>query len=484
MTNFVEAGKAAESLTDDGLRKAANFGHPIVPPIVALTEITRRKDMRQRYNKARNKMPEATIKDQILGENPLDGGVMSNVPQMPQQMPQQMASRSPMPQPPMQPPMNPQMMAQRPPVSSQMRPQGMMPQMASTGAVVRANQGMPIDYMGDLERLNREIMESRERVGLSNEYLRPSDENIRPSEILNPLGTGEGIRPSETVNPLGTGEGVEPYLNPSDQGIGKGNAVIEDALKFNPSSVDELFRGERGMEGDAGLFDPDSKTLREQIYGGEQKFTSAKPNQQIITSITPNDPPPKPVTGVADPYTKDILQAAKAEAFQLTDEDIAAFTPSKDDILSGFLMNYGASLAGGDHAGGLKKGIASVAKDRKLIRSGSQLKALANIKAKQAQATARVDALYKAGSLDINELTANVSNNVEKGRLIRAYSEDIRRVLSDRQEMERLRNSSDPDEQARYKKIMEQAAEVRELMSIMANRNLQTISQGGIVSVI
>ena len=56
MTNFVEAGKAAESLTDDGLKQAANFGHPMVPPIVALTEITRRKEMRERYQKARNKM--------------------------------------------------------------------------------------------------------------------------------------------------------------------------------------------------------------------------------------------------------------------------------------------------------------------------------------------------------------------------------------------------------------------------------------------
>ena len=94
MTNFVEAGKAAESLTDDGLKQAANFGHPMVPPIVALTEITRRKEMRERYQKARNKMPDATIKDQILGASPLDGGVMSNVPQA------QMAARPPMPRAP------------------------------------------------------------------------------------------------------------------------------------------------------------------------------------------------------------------------------------------------------------------------------------------------------------------------------------------------------------------------------------------------
>lgn len=437
--NLVEADEIARNLPDMDLRKAASFGHAMVPPIVALGEITRRREMRDRYQKALNNVPEATIKDQILKANPLDMGVMANVPQR--------------------------------------------TQMASTGAVVKANQGMPVNYMGDMERLYRELYESRERAGLSNEYIAPLVENIRPSETVNPLGTGEGIRPSEIVNPLGTGEGVEAYLNPSDQGIGRGNAVIEDALKFNPSSVDELFRGERGMEGDAGLFDPDSKTLREQIYGDNFVPVSTPAIKRV--DVTAEDPPASPVIkkGVADPYTKEILEAAKAEAFKLTDEDIAAFTPDKDDILSGFLMNYGASLAGGDHAGGLKKGIASVAKDRKAIRSGSQLKALANMKAEQAQATAKVDALYKAGSLDINELTANVSNNVEKGRLIRAYGDLITKTLSDRQEMDRLRNSSIPSEKEQYNTIMRQAAEVRKLMSIMANRNLQTISQGGIVSI-
>jgi len=477
--NLVEADEIVKGLPDDALRKAAQFGHQMVPPVVALHEITRRKDMRQRYEKARNKMPDATIKDQILGANPLDGGVMSNVPQISQQNGSQNAYAST----PYQPPINSQMMDQRPPVSSQMRPQGMMPQMASTGAVVRANQGMPIDYMGDMERLSREMAESRERAGLSNEYLRPSDENIRPSEILNLLGTGEGIRPSEILSPLGTGE-VEPYLNPSDQGIGKGNAVIEDALKFNPSSVDELFLGERGMEGDAGLFDPDWKTPREQLYGGETILASTAGNDGWSAEkvdVTPDNPPAKPAIekGVADPYTKEILQAAKAEAFQLTDEDIAAFTPSKDDILSGFLMNYGASLAGGDHAGGLKKGIASVAEDKKSTRSANQLKTLANMKAKQAQATAKVDALYKAGSLDISELTANVSSEVEQGRLLRAYSDAIYRTMTDRQYMTDLK-LKDPN---KHKKILEEAENIRRLMSILANRNVLGVSHGGIASI-
>lgn len=444
--NLVEADEIAKNLPDIDLRKAASFGNVMVPPIVALGEITRRKEMRDRYQKARNNRPEATIKDQILKANPLDMGVMANVPQR--------------------------------------------TQMASTGAVVRAsngqridfNQGTPVDtiggrlvdFRGEMQRLAEEremyerIAKSRAKLGYSNEYL--GEENI--DQLV-----GDNIPYKDFVEK----REEEAYLNPSDQGIGTGNALQEDAENFMlnkmPSGYSEL-RG-RGI-------DPDSKTLLEQYYGDDLVLASAKPSQNIITSITPNDPPPKPVIkkGVADPYTKEILEAAKAEAFKLTDEDIAAFTPDKDDILSGFLMNYGASLAGGDHAGGLKKGIASVAKDRKAIRAGSQLKALANMKAEQAQATAKVDALYKAGSLDINELTANVSNNVEKGRLIRAYGDLITKTLSDRQEMDRLRNSSIPSEKEQYNTIMRQAAEVRKLMSIMANRNLQTISQGGIVSVI
>ena len=246
----------------------------MVPPIVALGEITRRKEMRDRYQKARNNMPEATIKDQILGANPLDMGVMANVPQRSPQM----ASRPPMPQPPM----NPQMMAQMPPMPPQMPPQGMMPQMASTGAVVRAsngqridfNQGTPVDtiggrlvdFRGDMQRLAEEremyerIAKSRAKLGYSNEYL--GEENI--DQLV-----GDNIPYKDFVEK----REEEAYLNPSDQGIGTGNALQEDAENFMlnkmPSGYSEL-RG-RGI-------DPDSKTLLEQYYGDNLVLASA-PNK-------------------------------------------------------------------------------------------------------------------------------------------------------------------------------------------------------------
>ena len=520
--NLVEADEIVKGLPDDALRKAAQFGHQMVPPVVALHEITRRKDMRQRYEKARNKMPDATIKDQILGANPLDGGVMSNVPQMPQQM----AARPPMPQPPMQPPMNPQMMAQRPPMPPQMPPQGMMPQMASTGAVVRAsngqridfNQGTPVDtvngrsvdFRGEMQRLaeEREMLEriarNRSKFGYSNEYL--GEENI--DQLV-----GDNIPYKDFV----AKQDEEAFLNPSDQGIGTGNAIREDAENFIinqiPSGYGELSNG--------GI-DPDWKTPREQYYGdntipvstagnagwsieetseltdlgytgetieSDKPFPGSKlnPDTGLYEKFIPAEDTEADADGNAileeAPSARqerdELLTLAREKAFELSDDDIAAFRPSRDDILADFLMKYGAELAGGDHAEGLRQGVAAVGARKKEARSADQLQMLTNLKLKQQHKTGLLDSLYKAGSLDLSELTANVQNEVEMGRTLRALVDAYQHLGNDSTWISSLNNS---DLKAFYderRRAFQRLASHDEMM----RARLAKRSTGGIASV-
>ena len=435
MTNFVEAGKAAESLTDDGLKQAANFGHPMVPPIVALTEITRRKEMRERYQKARNKMPDATIKDQILGANPLDGGVMSNVPQA------QMAARPPMPQPPMQPPMNPQMMAQRPPMPPQMPPQGMMPQMASTGAVVRAsngqridfNEGTPVDtidgrlvdFRGEMQRLAEEremwerIARTRSERGYSNEYL--GEENI--DQLV-----GDNILWKDFVKK----QDEEAFLNPSNQGLPIGNAVREDGAKFTDQDayksasdlrVDEMPTGYGELGG--GGIDPNWKTMYEKVYGGEQILTSVPAIKRVDVEKDNNKTNDNMSLTPVEDLTKDIRSDLRKD-MTAEELDLSELYPSKDEVLSDFLMNYGAKLAGGDHAGGLESGIAAVSGRKKERRALQQAEKIANLKSRQDMQKQSSDNLYRSGDLAIRQAMATTNTLEERGRALRAVLEDRR----------------------------------------------------------
>jgi len=442
--NLVEADEIARNLPDMDLRKAASFGHAMVPPIVALGEITRRKEMRDRYQKARNNMPEATIKDQILGANPLDMGVMANVPQRSPQM----ASRPPMPQPPM----NPQMMAQMPPMPPQMppqmSPQGMMPQMASTGAVVKASQGMPVftydrgslgDIADELQRkassLSLEELNNPDSVFENPSYdpdgsIRAAAEASQQSNVVTQdlgaslakeIGKGRGIEvktdnlPVVNENKSSTEKAVNAHINTADMGINKGNALMEDA----------------------------------------QNYPSARQER------------------------KEMLELAREEAFKLSDDDIAAFKPSKDDILSDFLMKYGAELAGGDHAEGLRKGVAAVGARKKEARSADQLQMLTNLKLKQKNKTNLLDSLYKAGSLDISELSATMTNEVEMGRTLRALVDAYQHLGNDSTWISSLDDDALKDFYDERKRAFQRLAKHDEMM----RKRLYGRSTGGIASI-
>jgi len=175
----------------------------------------------------------------------------------------------------------------------------------------------------------------------------------------------------------------------------------------------------------------------------------------------------------------ELLTLAREKAFELSDDDIAAFRPSRDDILADFLMKYGAELAGGDHAEGLRQGVAAVGARKKEARSADQLQMLTNLKLKQQHKTGLLDSLYKAGSLDLSELTANVQNEVEMGRTLRALVDAYQHLGNDSSWISSLL----PDEKKEFYDQRIRAFKRLETHDAMMRARLAKRSTGGIASV-
>lgn len=125
--NILEMEDMVKGLPDQVLRQYAQFPDPQIPQFLALSEVQRREDMRQRFQSQQQGM-EPTVKDQIL-----QGGIASAMPQGAPPMDQGMA-------PPMAPPMAPQA-----PMGPEMGPPqgpvmayrgGMMPYSMAEGGIV------------------------------------------------------------------------------------------------------------------------------------------------------------------------------------------------------------------------------------------------------------------------------------------------------------------------------------------------------------
>lgn len=88
--NIIEAEDVVKGLPDRELFQEAQYPSGRIPQFLAVSEVQRRQDMRQRFQ-AQQQQPQQTVKDQIL-----QGAMGGGQPQMPQMPPQQ----PPMPQAP------------------------------------------------------------------------------------------------------------------------------------------------------------------------------------------------------------------------------------------------------------------------------------------------------------------------------------------------------------------------------------------------
>ena len=134
--NILEAEDLIKGVPDNVLFQYAQNPPPQIPQFLAISEVQRRQEMRQRFTAQQQKQQQPTVKDQIL-----QGGIASAAPPM-----------GPPTAPPMGQPMPPQMPPQAPPMAAGQRP----PMMSAGGIVpgpVRMQEGRTVPTLSPEEFL-------------------------------------------------------------------------------------------------------------------------------------------------------------------------------------------------------------------------------------------------------------------------------------------------------------------------------------------
>jgi hypothetical protein len=210
--NILEAEDLIKGIPDNVLFQYAQNPPPQIPQFLAISEVQRRQDMRQRFTAQQQKQQQPTVKDQIL-----QGGIASAAPPM-----------GPPSAPPMGQPMAPQMPPQAPPMAAGQRP----PMMSAGGIVpgpVRMQEGRTVPTLSPDEflRLSRP-------GGAKYQFGRAAAPSAAPvaAPVAAPQNQAQGIMAliPEIMN------SVQPYMG----GGGGGNAALLEAGRpsredsFNP----------------------------------------------------------------------------------------------------------------------------------------------------------------------------------------------------------------------------------------------------------
>jgi len=221
--NIIDTEDMIKGLPDAALQKEAQNPSGQAPQFLVVSEIKRRKDMRERY--AQNQQSQGTVKDQLLGMAP------------PAPQPQMASMGQPQGRP--MPPMGGQMPMGQPPMQQPAPPMGMY-----SGGVVRMAEGLTVPQTREEQlaflagKSPEEILATAAQLGLNPNALIGAgildesqlEANIQPSSedavmagynaLINPTRVGsyiEGLTESE-YNPLdrftqGVSTDFEP-LNP------------------------------------------------------------------------------------------------------------------------------------------------------------------------------------------------------------------------------------------------------------------------------
>lgn len=198
--NIIEAEDLVKGLPDQALFQEAQFPSGRIPQYLAVSEVQRRQDMRQRFQAAQQEQ-QPSVKDQIL-----QGGIgstgmapeMSSMPPMAPQMPPQGGPMPPQMPPQMPPPMG---MAMGGIVSRRMNTGGLTP-----GGIVRMQIGRTIpDLIKELK--NAERSGNRNAIAAIRGQLEAAGAPI--SSVINQLVSSE----APPVAPPGADSGAEIYSN-------------------------------------------------------------------------------------------------------------------------------------------------------------------------------------------------------------------------------------------------------------------------------
>ena len=244
--NILEAEDMVKGLPDQVLFQYAQNPPPNIPQYLAVSEVQRRQDMRQRFQAQQQGM-EPTVKDQVL-----QGGIASAGGMPPEGMPME----APM-EPPMGPPQGPpQGMPQGMPMSrggiTRMAGGGLTP-----GGIVYMQQGGTLlsgsaDPIAELERVKREAL-AKGDIGTAQAAEFQLNQFRNEQQSLNPVSTlstqellsiPESLRSSEQTKQINQAYpgymSMVPGMLPSIQGMLKAPAEFDEAAyirAFQPSSA-------------------------------------------------------------------------------------------------------------------------------------------------------------------------------------------------------------------------------------------------------
>ena len=361
--NILQQEDLIKGAPDEVLFQEAQSPSGQVPQYLVVSEIQRRKDMRQRFA-AEEEQPQQTVADQIVAE--------AAAPQQQQMSPQAPVGAMPpqMPPPQMPPPqMPPEMMA------AQMPPAAPPPQMMSDGgvvpnAIIEDAAKFNAESLYDVDPMQRAAMASATDMGIPRVLDGKRSESplvLRWKEAIAQAKQGAtlgdfGIRDGSITGRASTMLPVRGH--PLELGasgyVGRGGAGITGLDLSYEMPKNRFIRGQ---------YQPQDNSWGVQFGGSFNQGGIVKMQEgQVIDPNAVVEPPVDPMAAPVDPmaaYAEQQQQRYDQMRKYIEDTTAADRERQKEEMMSQALINIGAGIAGGSAAAGFEKAGASVAAIRK-----------------------------------------------------------------------------------------------------------------------
>ena len=370
--NILQQEDLIKGAPDEVLLQEAQSPSGQVPQYLVVSEIQRRKDMRQRFA-AEEEQPQQTVAEQIVAESASPQGIAALLPQTPPQAPVGSVPSSP-PMPP--PQMPPQMMAaQMAPAAPQPQPEMMADGGIVPNAIIEDASKFNPESLYDVGPMQQRAMANSTDMGIPKTLGGEESEGSLASmfkEIIARAKEGArlgdfGIRDGSITGRASTMLPVRG--NPLELGasgyVGSGGAGITGLDLSYEMPKNRFIRGQ---------YQPRDKSWGVQVGGRFNQGGIVKMQQGQV--VDPVEPPVDPMAAYAEQQQQRYDQMRK----YIEDANAADRERQEQEMMSQALINVGAGIAAGNVASGLEKAGASVAEIRKEQRDREKALELQMIK--------------------------------------------------------------------------------------------------------
>jgi len=407
--NILQMEDMVKGLPDQILMQEAQMPSGQIPQFLALSEVQRRQEMRQKLQAP----PEATVADQIL-----QGGIASAMPQ----------------QGPQQPPAPPQGMPQGTP------PQGQPPAMMYGGGMVPSgivkmqNLGQVPNESPALRRarISNEIRNAR-MAGADPQVIKELEDQLR---ILTPAGTlsaGAAAQQGAMNQPMFEAMNIAPTMETPTVSMDQPefDLSLPPAAQTAPASAADVAPDATAMgtlpTEDAVLSAENISNIFSNVLGGMGTSSSLPTNIEARTKelrdflgFDPNDPALQPTD--LSPLMKQERERAtkRAESYEQTIKNIE--NEMKRERLGAVLTTLGANLMAGEGALGLEK----AGKLAQEMGKEARQEVAAERRAARSAEEASTDRLF---ALNAQQLSANKESQREIFKMQQGLNESVLNTL-------------------------------------------------------